>query len=434
MKYIILIFFFLLNDNVKSQTWSTIDSLLTNNLSLYGGAVVAIVNHGDSLVYYNNWGGYDSLTQKAIASLTKTFSGAVMLRLVQDSVVRLDDSIGIYLPYATLMGKGSNTIRQNFSHTAGWEGVTGNLYLTNPSLNMQQCVDSILTYDNIIYTPGSMFKYTGVSMQVAARATEIASGQDWNTLWTNKIKNPLGLNNTQFGVITNPRVAGGLVSTPSDIMKLARFILRNGKNDLGIQVVDSIWMQELWKDQTNQAPVIAMPYPYNPPYNNPYNADTIRYGIGTWLDIYNPTENYQEQISGGGAFGSIMWVNRCNNTCGVVFTYANYGNVWPTTFQVIDVVNSIYPNQCYQFTGINENDPKHFENIKVFPNPTNNVLHLEPGLLGENYTVELINSMGQQIGSYNNPTLIDLSTYSIGLYFIKIQSGNQVFTKKIIKQ
>jgi hypothetical protein len=72
MKYIILIFFFLLNDNVKSQTWSTIDSLLTNNLSLYGGAVVAIVNHGDSLVYYNNWGGYDSLTQKAIASLTKT--------------------------------------------------------------------------------------------------------------------------------------------------------------------------------------------------------------------------------------------------------------------------------------------------------------------------------------------------------------------------
>ena len=36
----------------------------------------------------------------------------------------------------------------------GWDGITGNTYLTDPYLNMQQCVDSIITYDPIIYTPG----------------------------------------------------------------------------------------------------------------------------------------------------------------------------------------------------------------------------------------------------------------------------------------
>lgn len=162
---------------MHAQTFSTIDSLLTNNLEAkYNGSVVAMVMHNDSLVYYKALGGYDSTTVKAIASLTKTFSAAVILKIVQDGYINLDDSIGKFIPYATQMGKGSSTIRQNFSHTAGWDGITGNTYLSDPTLTMEQCVDSIITYDPIIYTPGTMFKYTGVSMQVAARAAELATG------------------------------------------------------------------------------------------------------------------------------------------------------------------------------------------------------------------------------------------------------------------
>ena len=39
-------------------------------------------------------GGYDSLTVKPIASLTKNFSGCVILGLAQDGAFNLDDSIG----------------------------------------------------------------------------------------------------------------------------------------------------------------------------------------------------------------------------------------------------------------------------------------------------------------------------------------------------
>ncbi|MEW6196657.1 MAG: serine hydrolase [Bacteroidota bacterium] len=419
----------------KAQTFSTIDSLLINNLNeKYNGSVVAMVMHYDNLIYYKALGGYDSTTVKAIASLTKTFSGTVMLRLVQDGYINLDDSIGKFIPYATNLNKGSSTIRQNFSHTAGWDGITGNTYLTDPTLSMEQCVDSIITYDPIIYTPGTMFKYTGVSMQVAARVAEIAAGDTWNNLWTSKIKTPLGLNATQFGVINNPRVAGGLVSCPADIIRLASFILNNGKNTNGVQVVDSVLMQELWKDQTNKAPVIAAPYPIHPPYNNPYDADTIRYGIGTWLDIYNPVENYQEQISGAGAFGSIMWVNRCNNTCGVVFTYSSYSKVWETTFQVIDVVNSIYPNQCYQSTEVDNsvnNVPTEFKLHQNYPNPFNPSTTIRFSLPKNEFVqLRVFNMLGQEItklvdgelNSGEHSVIFNANDLASGVYFYRLST------------
>ncbi len=414
--------FILLTNQLISQQFSIVDKLLNDNLNLqYSGNVVTMLLHNDSLVYYKALGEFDSTTTKGIASLTKTFSGLVILKLVQENNINLDDSIGKFIPYATQMGKGSSTIRQNFSHTAGWDGITGNTYLTDPDLSLEQCVDSIIKYDPIIYSPGTMFKYTGVSMQVAARAAEVASGEKWNELWTEKIKKPLGLTSTQFGFINNPRVAGGLVSSPSDIIRLALFILNNGKNNNGVQVIDSLWMQELWKDQTNKAPVIAAPYPFHPLYNNPYNSDTIRYGIGTWLDIYNPTTKYQEQISGAGAFGSIMWINRCNNTCGVIFTYSNYSKVWNTSFQIIDEFNKIYPNQCYK-SHVNEFLS---EELVIIPNPASDYLIIS----GFEGNAEIINTLSKSLwhGIIESGKRIDISHLPVGLYFIKIGNYSQKF-------
>jgi CubicO group peptidase (beta-lactamase class C family) len=288
-----------------------------------------------------------------------------------------------------------------------------------------------------------MFKYTGVSMQIAARAAEVATGDNWNDLWTEKIKTPLGLNSTQFGVINNPRVAGGLASSPADIIRLARFILSNGKNTNGVQVVDSNLMQELWKDQTNKAPVIAAPYTIHPLYNNPYNADTIRYGIGTWLDIYNLIKNYQEQISGGGAFGSIMWINRCNNTCGVVFTYSTYTKVWETTFQVMDVVNSIYPNQCYTTKIENSENtiPSEYKLLQNYPNPFNPTTKIEFDLpKSENVKIEIFDILGRKkevlldkrlsIGTHH--IIFNGNNYSSGIYFYRLTTDSYSDTKKLL--
>jgi len=75
--------------------------------------------------------------------------------------------------------------------------------------------------------------------------------------------------------------------------------------------------------------------------------------------------------------------------------------------------------------------------INVYPNPANDVLNITAsnGELPENYTIH--NSLGQVIASAKISTEADLSIntagYSSGIYFIKVNKGNQSKTLKFVK-
>ena len=84
--------------------------------------------------------------------------------------------------------------------------------------------------------------------------------------------------------------------------------------NVGVVAADTVlgagYIEEMWTDQTLGAPQLSSPYPHQPEHNNPYDAETIYYGLGSWLDVYNPQTEYQEQISGAGAFGNALVGNR----------------------------------------------------------------------------------------------------------------------------
>ncbi|MEL7120512.1 MAG: T9SS type A sorting domain-containing protein, partial [Bacteroidota bacterium] len=81
------------------------------------------------------------------------------------------------------------------------------------------------------------------------------------------------------------------------------------------------------------------------------------------------------------------------------------------------------------------------ERFNLAPNPTNGILNVYLGLHESNeVNWSLINSMGQVISTGNllrtkewNTTL-DLSSYSDGLYVLKVQVGNKAIARKILKQ
>jgi len=82
-------------------------------------------------------------------------------------------------------------------------------------------------------------------------------------------------------------------------------------------------------------------------------------------------------------------------------------------------------------------DMQLLQGMKVYPNPTQNVLNItvDNGDLPDDYVI--YNSIGQLIANAKVSTeanlTIDTSTYSNGMYFIKINKGNESKTIKFIK-
>jgi hypothetical protein len=85
-----------------------------------------------------------------------------------------------------------------------------------------------------------------------------------------------------------------------------------------------------------------------------------------------------------------------------------------------------------QYLGLNSIDFD--ENIIVSPNPTKDIIEI---LSPQNSNIEIINVYGKTIHSINKSsikTIVDLTNYSSGIYFIKTKTEKGMTIKKLIKQ
>ena len=80
-------------------------------------------------------------------------------------------------------------------------------------------------------------------------------------------------------------------------------------------------------------------------------------------------------------------------------------------------------------------------NLSVFPNPSNGIFNISiENIQGvtKNNMVEIYNVIGEKI--YTNPNFqqatnkIDISSYGKGVYFIKINVGEKIYSGKILVQ
>lgn len=409
--------------------FSQIDNLLESNLDdIYADKVVCMVKKDGELIYYKALGGYDSTSNALIASVSKSLSAAVLMSLDEDGILSLDDSIGQYLPLFTQTGKGHPTLRQCFSHTAGFPA-NSDFESAIAASNLAAASDSIALNTSLLYQPGNAFLYGGVSMHVAGRVAEVASGQPWWQLFSQRLVQPLGLQSTFFTSLLNPRIAGGIISNPSDLMKFAEMLLHEGSYN-GVQVLSPASVETMWNDQTNHALQLYSPYPSNPVYNNPYDASTIYYGIGTWLDVFNPQTDFQEQISGAGAFGSLFWVDRCRGISGLIFTSTEQQISTPITHQIVDVVRAAIPSDCAGTTATTQIPAADW---KVFPNPASHLLTLQTA--ETQFCGVILGTTGHRLLHFENEKTVDVSALPSGLFVLQLStpSGQSLGQTRFVK-
>lgn len=332
-----------LEDNINSvYDFTALDTLLRREAPRNGGMALVLVKDGIT-IYDKGFSGMTSDTVIPIASATKWLSGVVIMALVDEGVLSLDDKASKYLKNYT-DAHGDMTVRQMFSHTSGLPGHSSSTGLPgsddivgNRKITLQESVDMIAEVE-LLADPGTQFYYGGLSMQVAGRIAEVASGKDWLTLFEEKVKQPLGMDETDYnglGPTTNPRIAGSIQTSAHQYVQLLMMLLADGVYE-GKSVLSPSAVNEMLHDQTFGVPIVSSPWQQ---YEHLLPGE-IRYGIGCWLEATDETGNAKE-ASSQGAFGFSPWIDRDRSLAGVLAVKSRLTRVMPVYLEMKDMIREI---------------------------------------------------------------------------------------------
>lgn len=175
-----------------------------------GALVIGVVQQGKV-----NWLGFgqvsatntnapDAETIFEIGSVTKVFTGIALAELVNDGKLKLDDTIGKYLPADVKLPEElqSITLVQLATHTAGLPRLPGNLDLSaahasNPYVNYSSKeLYEYLKAAKLANPPGKKSVYSNLGVGLLGHILELRAGVPYEQFLRERILDPLHMTNT----------------------------------------------------------------------------------------------------------------------------------------------------------------------------------------------------------------------------------------------
>ncbi len=164
-----------------------------------------------------------------------------------------------------------------------------------------------------------------------------------------------------------------------------------------------------------------------------------------WIDISNGISNFE--VTSLTTFDSTLFVGNLDG----VYLSSDTGGTWTDVSNGLPIQKSISSLAVcgpYVFLGDSEGvwrrpisemvsikENHDFLNLNIFPNPSNGKFKITNTNNIKN--IEIQNILGKVIycstlNNFQTTTEIDLSTVSKGIYFVKLDNGEQIMTEKII--
>lgn len=181
----------------------TIDAWMRDYTGQVPGASVLVLEGGDA-VFQRSYGLADleagvassPTTNYRLASVSKQFTAASVLLLVEDGVLTLDDPVRRWLPTLPVATE-TITLRHLLSHTSGLIDYEDLL----PPDQVRQVYDAdvlrLLEREDRLYFPaGSDYRYSNSGYALLALVVERASGQRFAAFLQARIFSPLGMTAT----------------------------------------------------------------------------------------------------------------------------------------------------------------------------------------------------------------------------------------------
>ena len=186
-----------------------------------------------------------------IASVTKMFTAALILKLVEVGKLSLDDALSLYLPNAPAAG--SVTIRHLLNHTAGISDVAKD---PQPWFGRRD-VDSTTRVAEIStrplqFRPGTSWSYSNSGYILLGAVIEKITGEPWHATLQAQFLKPLGMTQTRYGdnsILIPGRVAGYATDSQTRSVRNADFVSATIPDSAGalVSTIDDLlrWMRAL---------------------------------------------------------------------------------------------------------------------------------------------------------------------------------------------
>jgi CubicO group peptidase (beta-lactamase class C family) len=208
-------------------------------------------------------------TQYRIGSITKTFTAAVVLLLVEDGLLDLDARLGEFVPGSPL---GKATIRQALSHIGGVprEAMTA-MWETHVGPDRSELVESI-DRTQPVDRPGTRWHYSNLGYAILGEVVQQVAGVGCDELIADRLWAPLDMSRTSWqasaptahGYRVDPYqdvvhrepqmdqkavgVAGQAWSTVGDLLSWARALLGDVPSVLPYSVIDEMHTLQVMVD------------------------------------------------------------------------------------------------------------------------------------------------------------------------------------------
>lgn len=310
----------------KKKLDSYFESLETH--TKYMGSV-AISQNGK--VIYTKTIGYADVASKTkpndatkyrIGSISKTFTTVLLFKAIEEKKLTLTQTIKTYFP--TIKNAEKITLAHLISHRSGIHNFTDDASFQTwyTQKKTEEEMVSLIATGGSDFEPDSKADYSNANFVLLTYILEKTYKKDYATLLKEKIVNPIGLKNTYLGSKINlsnnecnsysfstltknweieketdisiPLGAGGIVSTPSDLLQFAQHLF-NGK----IISIASLAQMKTIKEDYGMG-LFEMPF-----------NDTIGFGHTGGIDGFSSLFSYYPKngigiamISNGNEYGS----------------------------------------------------------------------------------------------------------------------------------
>ena len=153
-----------------------------------------------------------------IGSISKVYSAALVMTLVDDGRLDLDAPVSAYLPDLTLADERARdaiTLRQLLSHQCGLFGDYYDNFGAGDDA-LARCVASFSTLRQLT-APGELWAYCSSGFMLAGRIVEVVTGKSFEDAMRERIFAPLGLTHSFFSAeeaIVYPSAVGHSITPP----------------------------------------------------------------------------------------------------------------------------------------------------------------------------------------------------------------------------